>query len=105
MRARTLEGRRIGLPFLFLDLTALRRVSIREWLRHELVCDLKGLMGKTTLFGRSDRDLWSATFGVGFFGDGTVGVSEIRRSLGVVVWRWRDVTWRLASFFWQELSN
>ena len=46
---------------------------------------LKGFTGKTTLFGRSGLGLWSATFGVGFFGDGTMGVSEIRRSLGVVV--------------------
>ena len=33
-----------------------------------------------------------------------MGVSEIRRSLelGVVVWCWRDVTWRLASFCLQN---
>ena len=49
----------------------------------------EGLKGKDTLFGRSGRGLLSATFGVGLFGDGTVGVSEIRRSLGLGAELWR----------------
>ena len=52
----------MGLPFLFLDLRALRRVSVTEWLRRNLVCDLRGAEeGGITLFGRSDRGLRSET--------------------------------------------
>lgn len=68
MRARTLEGRRIGLPFLFLDLRVLRRVSVREWLRQELVWDLGGIDGEDYVvwkkwLGSAERDIWSWILG------------------------------------------
>ena len=53
----------MGWPFLFLDLTALRWVSVREWLRQELVRDFEGIYGKRYVVwkkwsGSVERDIW-----------------------------------------------
>ena len=54
----------MGLPFLFLDLRVLRRVSVKEWLRQELVWYLRGIDGEDHVVwkkwsGSVERDIWS----------------------------------------------
>ena len=53
----------MGLPFLFLDLRVLRRVSVMERLRQELVWSLGELYGKDYVVwkkwsGSVERDIW-----------------------------------------------
>ena len=60
----------MGLPFLFLDLRALRWVSVREWLQHELAWSSGGIGGGRYVVwkkwsGSVERDM----LGVWMFGD------------------------------------